>query len=282
MKRSLDLFAGAGGSLWAGLLLGWQCVAAVEIDPYCCKVLQARQDDGIFEPFDIHDDIRSFDGEQCRGQIDVITAGFPCQPFSAAGKRLGADDPRNLWPDTARVIRQVRPRWLLLENSPRLTSSGYFGCVLGDLAEAGYDAAWCVLGARHVGAPHHRDRLWIVARLADANGLTSRRLPERAPTQESRPISGSQDVADTNGLTGRLSARQRRPRLSDVARRGRGRGRVTWWDADPADGAAESRVARVVHGVADRRQRERALGNGWVPAVAVLAWHTLAPRLGWR
>ena len=193
--RELALFAGGGGGLLGTHhFLGWRTVAAVEIDPYRQDVLGARQRDGFLGtcPFPIFSDIRDFDGAEWRGRVDVISAGFPCTPFSSAGKRLGADDPRNMWPDTARVIREVRPRYVLLENSPKLAShpprlavvvalldllggkkrrrvehlfnpGGYLGTVLGDLAESGYDAEWDCFPAAALGAPHRRDRLWILA-----------------------------------------------------------------------------------------------------------------------
>ena len=161
--RELSLFTGAGGGLLGTHLLGWRTVCAVEWEPYCQAVLLARQADGILERFPIWDDVRTFKGADWRGKVDVITAGFPCQPFSTAGKRKGEADERNMWPDTIRVIREVGPEWCLLENVPGLVTSGYFGTILRDLAEAGFDAEWGVFSAAEVGAPHQRDRLWIVA-----------------------------------------------------------------------------------------------------------------------
>src|SRR3990167_1771984 len=171
--RSLDLFAGVGGGLLFGTILGWESVCAVEIDDYYQQVLSQRQKDGALPWFPIWDNIRDFDGTPWRGLVDVVTGGFPCQPYSCAGKRKGEMDERNLWPDTIRVIREVRPRLCLLENVPGLLSSKsvdndtgetgwYFGTILRDLAEVGYDVRWQVISARDVGAPHLRKRLWIV------------------------------------------------------------------------------------------------------------------------
>ena len=170
----LALFAGAGGGILGGKLLGWRCIGAVERDDYCQRVLLQRQRDGILPPFPIWDDMRTFTkrNNNVRPFIKalrrvahrlVISAGFPCQPFSNAGKRLGADDDRNGWPWTIRSIREIRPAYALLENVPGLLTSGYFDTVLGDLAACGYDARWRVLSAAELGAPHQRDRLWIVA-----------------------------------------------------------------------------------------------------------------------
>lgn len=161
--RELALFAGAGGGILGGLLLGWRTVCAVEIDPYARSVLLARQNDGTLAPFPVWDDIRTFDGAAWRGAVDVVSGGFPCQDISAAGNGAGLDGERSgLWAEMARIIREVRPRFAFVENSPMLTSRG-LGRVLGDLAEMGFDAEWGVLGADDCGAPHQRKRIWIMA-----------------------------------------------------------------------------------------------------------------------
>ena len=167
--RVLSLFTGVGGGeLAAQHILGWRTVCYVEWDDYCQRVLQARIADGVLHDAPIWDDVRSFDGRPWRGCVDIVTAGFPCPAFSVAGKQRAGDDPRNMWPDTARIIREVRPRRVLLENVPGLLGShGYFGQVLGDLAACGYDARWDCVSASTVGANHQRDRLWIIGTLAD-------------------------------------------------------------------------------------------------------------------
>ena len=96
----LELFAGAGGGILGSLLLGHRTVCAVEIDPYCREILMRRQEEGHLPPFPIWDDARTFDGLPWRGVVDIVAGGFPCQPFSSAGKGLAAHDPRNMWPDT--------------------------------------------------------------------------------------------------------------------------------------------------------------------------------------
>ena len=161
--RELALFAGAGGGILGGLLLGWRTVCAVEIDPYARSVLLARQNDGTLAPFPVWDDIRTFDGKPWRGVVDVVSGGFPCQDISIAGKGAGlAGERSGLWAEMARIIREVQPRFAFVENSPMFTSRG-LGRVLGDLAEMGFDAQWGVLGADDVGAPHIRKRIWILA-----------------------------------------------------------------------------------------------------------------------
>jgi DNA (cytosine-5)-methyltransferase 1 len=166
-KQSLNelaLFAGAGGGILGGHLLGWRTVCAVEWEPYPASVLCARQNEGLLPPFPIWDDIQTFDGKPWRGLVDVVSGGFPCQDISAAGKGVGIDGERSgMWREMARVIREVGPRFVFVENSPMLTSRG-LGAVLGDLASMGFDAKWGVLGAADVGANHQRDRIWIVAK----------------------------------------------------------------------------------------------------------------------
>ena len=239
--NELALFAGAGGGILGGHLLGWRTVCAVEKAPYRREVLLRRQRDGVLPVFPIWDDVRTFDGEPWSGLVDVVSAGFPCQPFSVAGKQRGADDERNGWPDTIRIIRQVQPRFAFLENVPGLLSSGYFGRVLGDLAEAGYDAVWTVLGADDAGAPHRRKRLWI---LGYTNGSsqdthTAQGGP-RSTVSESNigaadlayPQSG-EDLCGDPGVVGGPTAGWEG---CDPATWACGYdGQVYWWGTDPAD-----------------------------------------------
>ncbi len=162
--NELALFAGAGGGILGGKLLGWRTVCAVEWEAYPASVLCARQNDGLLSPFPIWDDVQTFDGKPWRGIVDVVSGGFPCQDISAAGRGAGIEGERSgMWREMARIIREVRPRYAFVENSPMLTSRG-LGVVLGDLAAMGFDARWGVLGAADVGANHQRDRIWIVAR----------------------------------------------------------------------------------------------------------------------
>ncbi len=162
--NELALFAGAGGGLYGGKLLGWRCCCAVEIDAYARHVLIARQNDGTFPVFPIWDDVCTFDGRAWRGIVDVVSGGFPCQDVSVAGQGGGIEhgDRSGLWREYARIIAEVRPRYVFAENSPMLVCRGLH-IVLRDLARLGYDAAWCVLSARDCGAPHLRKRMWVLA-----------------------------------------------------------------------------------------------------------------------
>jgi len=169
--NELALFAGAGGGILGGQLLGWRTVCAVEWDAYARDVLVARQNDGCLEAFPIWDDIQTFDGRPWRCRVDVVSGGFPCQDISAAGKGVGIDGERSgMWSHMARVIGEVQPRYVLVENSPLLVGRGLTR-VLGDLAKMGYAASWGIVGAHHVGAPHKRDRIWIVGEMGNPSEL---------------------------------------------------------------------------------------------------------------
>ena len=156
--NELSLFTGAGGGLLGTHLLGWRPVGYVEWNEYCQRVIAARIADGYLPAAPIFTDVREFvqsgAAEQYRGIADVVTGGFPCQPFSVAGKQQAADDERNMWPATRDVIRIVQPASVLLENVPGLISCGYLGTVIADLAALGYVGQWGVIGAADAGAPH--------------------------------------------------------------------------------------------------------------------------------
>lgn len=172
--NELHLFSGAGGGILAGMSLGHRPVCAVEWEPYAQAVLVARQNDGTFPPFPVWDNVQSFDGRPWRGIVDVVAGGFPCQDISVAGSGAGIDGERSgLWREMARIIGEVRPSYVFVENSPALITRG-LGVVLGDLAALGFDARWTVLGASEVDAHHHRERIWILAH-AEHGGLSQRR-----------------------------------------------------------------------------------------------------------
>jgi DNA (cytosine-5)-methyltransferase 1 len=262
--NELALFAGAGGGILGGTLLGWRCVCAVEIDDFARRVLMARQDDGSLPAFPIWDDVRTFDGRPWHGLVDVVTGGFPCQDISLAGRGGGLEGERSgLWREMRRIVGEVGPRFVLVENSPALTCRG-LEQVLGDLAEMGYDARWGVLGAYHAGAPHRRERIWIVAdatTLGGAPGDAGATAGQKGNTGELDH--GGQDVGDADGAGcgeqrcgGATEAEQEAAQCAG------------WWGAEPD-------VGRVAHGVAARVDRLRCLGNGQVPAVVRLAWETL-------
>jgi DNA (cytosine-5)-methyltransferase 1 len=236
--NELALFAGAGGGILGGHLLGWRTVCAVEWNPYAAGVLVARQNDGHLPAFPIWDDVRTFDGRPWRGAVDVVSGGFPCQDISIGGRGDGLDGERSgLWSEMARIVGEVGPRYVLVENSPMLTVRG-LGRVLADLAALGFDAEWGVLAASDVGAPHQRERIWIVAH---PNG--SNEIGRRSPVQMGR---------------------------EPVAREAENHGH-----AQRTEWPAQSGISILAHGVAHRVEQLTALGNGQVPRVAEAAWHIL-------
>lgn len=165
--RELSLFTGGGGGVWASRILGHRVIGYVENNPHAQRVIRARIADGSFNDAPIFSDIRAFvaDGyaDAYRGHCDIVSGGFPCQPFSVAGRQQGADDERNMWPATRDVLARVQPTRAFLENVPGLLGSGYFGVILNDLCALGYSVKWGVVSAADVGAPHLRRRLWIAA-----------------------------------------------------------------------------------------------------------------------
>lgn len=167
--RELSLFSGGGGGLLGSKLLGWTTLGYVERDPYRCRILEQRIRDGILEDSPVYcgpvsEFVRGGYAESYKGVVDIISAGFPCQPFTNSGKQLAGNDERNAWPETIECIRVVQPPIVFLENVPGLLAShGYFTSILQDLEGAGYHAAWACIGAEHLGAPHRRKRLWMVA-----------------------------------------------------------------------------------------------------------------------
>lgn len=155
-----SLFAGIGGFDLAAQRRGWHTAWLAEIEPYCCREL-AR----LFPDSPNLGDVTAVDWTHAQ-PVDVVCAGFPCQPSSTAGTRLGLSDSRWLWPEVVRCVRALRPRWVVLENVPGLLSvnrGAAFAELLGDLASLGYDAEWDCLRASDLGADHERERLWIVA-----------------------------------------------------------------------------------------------------------------------
>ncbi len=301
--HELSLFTGGGGGVLGTHLLGWRPVGYVEIDDYAQRILRARIDDGHLPAAPIFGDVRAFirDGYAAayQGLVDVVTAGFPCQPFSVASKRAGAGDDRNMWPETVATIRMVRPQYCLLENVPGLLTSGYFGTILGDLAESGYDARWRMLSAAEVGAPHKRDRLWIVAVAQGARPLWHRDEPAepcevrhghdahagRPSIDVDNPVGVGWPTLRHNhrehdrhisGSTGQHARQMADPERQSLAFGERSPGerphpaiaRGDWWATEPD-------VGRVAHGLAARVDRLKALGNGQVPAVVRAAWELL-------
>jgi DNA (cytosine-5)-methyltransferase 1 len=173
-----SLFSGIGGFDLAAEWMGWQNVFQCEIDPFCQKVLKYS-----FPQCDLFSDIKTSNFSKYHGTINVISGGFPCQPFSVAGKRKGASDNRYLWSEMLRVLHEVQPQWIVVENVCgllTLQSGMVFERVCADMENAGYTVQSFVIPACAIGAPHRRDRIWIVAH---ADNERTGRLQNKSHTQ---------------------------------------------------------------------------------------------------
>lgn len=284
--RGISLCAG-----YAGLDLGlhiaeprYRTVAFVERESHAAATLVARMADEALGEALVWDDLRTFDGRAWRGRVHLVTAGYPCQPFSLAGKRGGEADPRHLWPDVARIVEEAEPEWVFCENVEGHLSLG-FADVVSSLQGLGYRTKAGLFSAREAGASHRRRRLFLLAN-ADRDGRGVRARPDHRGGDY------------PGGQSGLLRAEQRWPvptrrdragvdlSLADAAGGGLeggadplfapGPGELQAWeelllrhpDAQPA-------ILRDDHGLADRMDRTRGAGNGVCSMAAALAWAVL-------
>jgi DNA (cytosine-5)-methyltransferase 1 len=247
LVRHLDLFSGIGGfalaAQWVG---GIETVAFCEIDPWARRVLNKN-----FPNVPINGDVKTLN-PQDYGRIDLITGGYPCQPFSVAGQRKGANDDRHLWPQVFRILQQARPRWMLCENVAGHIDLG-LDEVLSDLASASYSAEAIVVPACALNAIHRRDRVWIIAHADSERG--DELLPERVLEE----YHASREIKSGGG------------RFSEA------------WGHSTRETA--SRILRTDDGVSAGVDRNRGLGNAIVPQVAaeilraMMAVNSLLPNL---
>jgi DNA (cytosine-5)-methyltransferase 1 len=242
----LSLFAGIGGIELGLERAGMTTVGQVELDPYCQQVLAHH-----WPEVPRHDDVRTAPEwweSKPRPRVDVVCGGFPCQPFSPAGLRNGTGDPRWGWPWMADVIRAVRPRYVLVENVANLVRHrAAFGWLLADLAALGFDAEWSVLRASDVGAPHRRERVFLVAYPAVGDGANQGAASSKAPSWH-------------------------QPGGSGLSTDGRAR-----WLPEPA-------LDRVAHGVPRRLVHPplHALGNAAIPQLAEHLGRLIVEDAAWR
>jgi len=238
--NGISLFSGGGiGELaFKNIIPNYRTVGYVEWDKYCQEIIRAKIRDGILDDAPIFGDIRQFNkrfASKYAGRVHFISAGFPCQPFSVAGKNKGKEDERNMWPATIKCIGIIRPEYAFLENVPNLLTHKYIRRIFGDLAEIGYDCEWDTFGARTIGAPYPKRRLWILCSKSGGDGLQSRNSKHKkvgTPTaiwnraEFERLLRDQLQLAVPAGKNGRVAVR-----------------------------------------VANRVDRLKCLGNGWVPQV---------------
>jgi DNA (cytosine-5)-methyltransferase 1 len=276
--NELALFAGAGGGILGGHLLGWRTVCAVEWESYPASVLCARQNDGLLPPFPIWNDVQTFDGKPWAGIVDVVSGGFPCQDISAAGKGAGIDGERSgMWKEMARIVGEVRPKYVFVENSPMLTFRG-LGAVLADLASMRFDAEWGVFSAAEVGANHRRERIWIVGKSTEQSRFFShsmydrnRRRKQQQKSIEKKNISNSTSIGSSKQREFEQPINPKKIGYWETSELKYGSSSDFW--------SVEPNVGRVAHGLADRVDRLKAIGNGQVPLCAATAWKLLKKRL---
>lgn len=219
LVRHLDLFSGIGGFALAAEWAGWETIGFSEVEDYAKRVLERR-----WPNVPNHGDVRKMRGVEC----DILTGGFPCQPYSVAGKQRGDKDERDLWPEMLRIIRESKPAWIIGENSPNIRTLA-LDKIIAELETEGFACRTFDLPACGVGAWHKRSRYWIVAHsIRNDNG--------RADSP--RWWSGEQTEVKELGV-----------------------GENGYWNSEPA-------VARMVHGIPNQSHRLRGLGNAIVPQVA--------------
>ena len=250
--KHLDLFSGIGGFALAARWAGMDTVGFCEIEEYPRKVLEKN-----FPGVPIHKDIRELNGSEYEG-IDLITGGYPCQPFSTAGKRKGHEDDRHLWPEMLRIVTQARPTWIVAENVTGHITMG-LDQVLSDLENEGYASRTIVIPACGVGAEHRRDRVWILAN-SGGRRLSGEGKGEVEQSRGAEAICTSKAMADTE------SGNVRRRDSFKVERQRKESGESGCTDG--GSWALEPRVGRVVDGLPHRMDRIRGLGNAIIPQIA--------------
>lgn len=276
----LDTFAGIGGFSYAATKLvgGYRTTQFIEIDPFCQKILKKH-----FPFTPIHDDIRTFTA--IPGQYDVICGGFPCQSISVAGNRAGITEKSRsgIFYELMRVIRMVRPRFVVLENVAAILNNG-LDIVLGELSEAGYDAEWSVISASSLGACHRRSRWWCVAYTNDygspassisglddqTNNDSSERSNQVSQSSRSIESSNSRVVQSFTKPSDSNSKRLQRENFSEMEREIWAKGTSRRLNPDWRSYVSKPILRRGDDGLSYRVDRTKALGNSVVPQVAAI------------
>ena len=313
-------FCAGYGGIERGLdLAGFEhrVLAYVEIEAFAIANLVAKMEAGQLAPAPIYTDIKTFPAEVFRGKVSILTGGYPCQPFSKAGNRLGENDPRHLWPHIRRHIESIRPHRVFFENVEGHISLG-LSSVISDLEENGYRSAWGIFSAAEVGAPHQRKRVFIMAD-SDGSGQQAQRdkpWTERQSQAISKPSqldrqfsnSGNNRVSIRHAELGQQGQKRKANNANPLcttlpnsfdkglerhagngsecdeqgrhgAKEERPIGQSSIRNRESSQWPPEPRLGRVANGIADRVDRIRLLGNGVVPQTAAKAWEVLSERL---
>ena len=290
-------------------------LAYVEIEAYAIANLVNKMESGQLDAAPIYTDLKTFPAHLFRDCVDLITGGYPCQPFSAAGRRKGEDDPRHLWPYIRRHIDSIRPTQCFFENVEGHISLG-LSSVISDMEEDGYSTTWGIFSAAEVGAPHQRKRVYILAntishpireqprwvgrkdgqgetltgvdgeaqRMADTNSSRCQQGNQETEGQPSEQLNGDSlqrktTYPDIERLQGRLQRGIIDPQGWEEQEVRCTTQRSDRWSWDRHNiWSSEPNVDRVVDGCADRVDRIRMLGNGVVPQTAARAWEVLNAR----
>lgn len=263
MLNGLDLFSGIGGLSIA--LEPWvRPTSYCESDRYCQGVLLSRMWSGDLAYAPIWDDVRTLHREVLAERIDIIYGGFPCQDISTAGHGIGLEGKRSgLFFEIIRLASEIRPRFIFLENVPAITVRG-LDRILLELAKIGYDSRWTIVSASEVGAPHKRERWFLLAHASSARrGIQSDRQPKRKDSSISRNDGEEKSLAHSDGQRWKRTGWQKQ----EYSESSRSIGRE-WWKAEPS-------VGRVAHGIQNRVDRLRGLGNAVVPIQAREAFKRL-------
>ena len=264
----LDLFSGIGGFSLGLERAGMKTVAFCEVDKKCQQVLKKH-----WPGVPIFDDVTTLKGEDIEETVDVICGGFPCQDISLAGKGAGLEGERSgLWTEFHRLIKEIKPKYAIIENVSALRSRG-LDQVLREISEIGYDAEWHCITAASIGAPHRRDRVWIVAYPRDSKRRDSitgslgrdgeRKLEERIRTSETTETTGSRQTSESMAYANSKRLERQREISSRISEELKDPSYTRWWKIEPS-------VGRVAHGVSGRVDRLKQLGNAVVPQIPEL------------
>ena len=277
-----SLFTGIGGFDLAAEWMGWTNIFQVEWGSYCQKVLKKN-----FKNIELYGDIKEFKGEKYRGTIDILTGGVPCQPSSIAGQRKGENDDRWLWPEMLRVVREVKPPFIICENPPGIISLGHgkpFASILSTLENEGYQIELFIIPACGIQAPHKRDRVWIIAYSDSNRKMVQRRnrdnnnkewnLPEKIQERKNKQSGIIKSItkkidSDTNisgfqiGISSKLKSIYNQAKKSQGCKFTRTYPK-NYWSKFPT----QSPFCGRNDGISNRVHRVKGLGNAIVPQVA--------------